>query len=301
MTITTDLDQLLEAFADPHATDLVINGPEDVQVFTLGGWQAKQPRLTTGNRLDELAVVMVSLANRHLDLANPMVDVTLGAAECPKLADLGVERLRVHAVLGGTVSPHTLVSLRAHRIRSAQSLASAVTGFENGGGFLGRLRQVAESGESFLISGPPGSGKTTLLRAMLSVQPTLRTVVIEDTAELLPINGHFVGLQARQANTEQRGELGLDRLLRESLRMNPERIVVGEVRGAEAKILLEAIGLAGIGGAGTIHATAASQVGRRLELLSGQPGALNQFQWQVHLRRTNTGRAIDSIRSVAHE
>ena len=299
MNTSADIDRLLEAFADPRVTDLVLNGYSQSMVLTPAGWQATTAPVASDSQLDELAIVLVSLANRHLDLANPMADVTLGVAELPRLGQLGLQSIRVHAVLGRTVAAQSLISVRAHRARAEQPLSEVLSGFQGGRSFLSRLEEVAVSGGSFLISGPPGSGKTTLLRALLGRLPQLRTVVIEDTAELLPLSGHFIGLQARQANTDGRGEIGIGQMLREALRMNPDRLVVGEVRGAEATVLVDAINLAGIGGAGTMHARLAGQAAGRLRALTGNERALQVFDWHIHLERSSNSRAITAVERVA--
>ena len=288
--------KLLALLEDQTVTDVVVNGPEDLRVQAGGGWR----KVAIGNfgsaELASLAIGWIAKGNRHLDLANPMADVSLSAAELPELANLGLATLRVHAVLGGALSDTTFLSLRAHRVaRLSQNLAQVVAGFEASPETSGRLAQLAASGDSFLISGTPGSGKTTLLRAMLAHQPDLRTLVLEDTAELLPIDGHFVGLQVREANIELQGEIGYGRLLREALRMSPQRIVLGEVRGAEAAVLLEAMNLTGIGGACTIHSRSAEQVGARLVGLTGIANALDSFDWLIHLGAANGVRAIESI------
>jgi pilus assembly protein CpaF len=135
------------------------------------------------------------------------------------------------------------------------------------------LRDVVARRESFLVLGGTGSGKTTLLSAMLSeVDASQRLVVIEDTPELRPAHPHVVGLVARRANAEGGGEITMSQLLRQALRMRPDRIVVGEIRGAEVCDLLAALNTGHDGGAGTIHANSLYEVPARMEALAALGG-----------------------------
>ncbi|KPC87223.1 hypothetical protein ADL27_44380, partial [Streptomyces sp. NRRL F-6602] len=119
------------------------------------------------------------------------------------------------------------------------------------------LAALVEARLSFLISGGTGSGKTTLLSALLGlVGPAERIVLAEDSAELRPDHPHVVRLETRPANQEGRGAVALDDLVRQALRMRPDRLVVGEVRGAEVLHLLAALNTGHQGGAGTVHANA---------------------------------------------
>ena len=157
---------------------------------------------------------------------------------------------------------------------------------------------IAHARQNVLVSGPAGSGKTTLLRAILLEQPSLRTIVVEDTAELLPCGPSAIGLQVRQPNQEGAGFLPLRELTRQALRMRPERIVVGEVRGSEALELLNAMSTGHSGSAGTLHANAAEAVKLRLSSLLSEAGMApdlglhliqNAVQALVHL---NADRSI---------
>jgi pilus assembly protein CpaF len=153
---------------------------------------------------------------------------------------------------------------------------------------------------SFLISGGTGSGKTTLLSSLLGlVGPEERIVLAEDSAELRPEHPHVVSLEARPANQEGIGRVGLDDLVRQALRMRPDRLVVGEVRGAEVTDLLAALNTGHEGGCGTLHANAAADVPARLEALGTTAGldraALHSqlaaaLDVLVHLVRDRSGR-----------
>jgi pilus assembly protein CpaF len=136
-----------------------------------------------------------------------------------------------------------------------------------------KLAQLMAEQQNFLIAGPAGAGKTTLLRALLAQDPERRTVVVEDTAELLPMPGHVVGLQARQANIDGRGAITLDALAQQALRMQPQRLVIGEVRGSEVMVLLQSMNTGHAGSAATIHANSPQTVYPRLRGLAQSAGA----------------------------
>ena len=147
--------------------------------------------------------------------------------------------------------------------------------------------------------------KTTLLAALLAEAPhSERIVVIEDVAELRGAHPHVVSLQARQANLEGRGGVGLERLVREAVRMRPDRLVLGECRGAEIRELLCALNTGHDGGAGTVHANSLNDVPARLEALGALAGlgveatarlALSAIGAVLHLERSATGRRLAAI------
>jgi pilus assembly protein CpaF len=159
------------------------------------------------------------------------------------------------------------------------------------------------SRQNLLISGASGSGKTTLLGALLgAAAPSERIVAIEDVAELRVAHPHFVSLEARQANLEGAGQLGLERLVREALRMRPDRLVLGECRGAEIRELLAALNTGHDGGAGTLHANSLGDVRARIEAL----GALAELGPTAIARQTVSAigavlhlERVDGVRRVA--
>jgi pilus assembly protein CpaF len=203
--------------------------------------------------------------------------------------------IRVHAVLPPISPRGTLLSIRLPRVDhlSLDDLAAAqffdVIPMDAITRLVGRRANV-------LISGAGGSGKTTLLSAMLSSAPgTDRIVAIEDVAELRVAHPHFVSLEARQANLEGAGEVGLQRLVREALRMRPDRLVLGECRGAEIRELLAALNTGHDGGAGTLHANSLTDVPARLEAL----GALADMSPTAVARQTVS--AIDAVLHLRRE
>ncbi|MFE7844147.1 TadA family conjugal transfer-associated ATPase [Microbacterium sp. NPDC057407] len=246
-------------FDDPDVTDIFVNGPA---LFVDRGdgavldpaWAADE------DEVRELAVALIGLGGRHIDDATPCVDVRL---------DGGV---RVHAVLRPVATEGTAISIRIPRMERP-SLAD----LEASGMFDERsrhdLERLVARRENLLVSGAAGAGKTTLLGALLgSAPPHERIVTIEDVAELRPDHPHHVRLEARQPNLEGVGAIGLDRLVREALRMRPDRLVVGECRGAEVRELLSALNTGHDGGAGTVHANGIDEVPARLEALGALAG-----------------------------
>jgi pilus assembly protein CpaF len=157
----------------------------------------------------------------------------------------------------------------------------------------------------FLIAGGTGAGKTTVLAALLSlVPPTERIVIVEDAAELRPAHPHVVGLEARLSNVEGAGAVGMRDLVRQALRMRPDRLVIGECRGAEVVDLLGALNTGHEGGAGTLHANSSTDVPARLEalgLLGGVPRAALHaqiaaaLQVVIQVRATTAGRVLDEV------
>jgi len=171
------------------------------------------------------------------------------------------------------------------------------------------LRDLLDARLAFLISGGTGTGKTTLLNSLLSlVDPSERLVLVEDASELRPDHPHVVRLEARPPNVEGSGEITLRELVRQALRMRPDRLVVGEVRGAEVVDLLNALNTGHEGGCGTVHANSASDVPVRLEALAALAGlgrdALHSqvssaLQAVIHLvRRADGRRRVSEIRVV---
>ena len=213
--------------------------------------------------LRELAVRLIALGGRHIDEATPCVDVRLRGG------------VRVHAVLPPVSVSGTLLSIRVPQARrfGLGELADAGMFGADPLPTRGRLSEAVADRTNLLVTGAGGSGKTTLLGALLAgAPPAERIVAIEDVAELGVDHPHFVSLESRQANLEGAGAIGLERLLREALRMRPDRLVVGECRGAEIRELLAALNTGHDGGAGTLHANSLRDVPARIEALGALAG-----------------------------
>ncbi|MFF1877324.1 TadA family conjugal transfer-associated ATPase [Leifsonia sp. NPDC058230] len=271
-------------------TDLFINGEGELWVDggprglqRLDGWVADE-RATR-----ELAVRLIARGGRHIDEATPFMDVRLEGS------------VRVHAVLPPVSTRGTLLSIRIpspHRPRLPDLLAAGSISPSQNAVLLSAIALRT----NLLITGAGGAGKTTMLAALLShAPPDERLVLIEDVAELRVDHPHVVGLQTRQPNLEGAGGVDLRRLVREALRMRPDRLVLGECRGAEVQDLLSALNTGHDGGAGTLHANSLPDVPARLEALGALAGlgehalarqAVSAIGLVVHVERVHGMRRV---------
>lgn len=273
-------------------TDVFLNGDGSVWADRGGGASAVEGLRVSPATARALAVRLVALGGRHVDEATPCVDVRLG------------DGVRVHTVLPPVSPGGALVSVRlpAHERPGLADLDAE--------GFfvaapVARIRQLVADRANLLVTGAGGSGKTTFLAALLAAAPEgERILVLEDVAELRIAHPHVVSLEARQANLEGAGGIGLARLVREALRMRPDRLVVGECRGAELRELLAALNTGHDGGAGTLHANSLADVPARLEALGALAGmtpdavgrqAVSALDVVLHVERTAEGRRLAAL------
>ncbi|MET8730733.1 TadA family conjugal transfer-associated ATPase [Streptomyces parvus] len=273
--------------ADPEVTDVLVSAPDRVWVDRGGGLQLTGVTFPDAPAVRRLAQRLAAVAGRRLDDARPWVDARLP------------DGTRMHAVLPPVAVASTCLSLRVVRPR-AFSLAELVDAGTVPPGGDRILRALVEARISYVISGGTGAGKTTLLSSLLgAVGANERIVLAEDSAELRPDHPHVVRLESRPANQEGAGRVTLRDLVRQALRMRPDRLVVGEVRGAEVTQLLAALNTGHEGGCGTVHANAAEHVPARLEALGTAAGldrvALHSqlaaaLSVVVHLVRDRAGR-----------
>ncbi len=246
--------------AIPGVTDVLVNGPAHVYLDRGHGLEHSTVRFPDEESVRRLAQRLAAQAGRRLDDASPWVDA--------RLAD----GTRLHAVLSPLARPGTLVSLRVPARRSF-SLDELVVAGSLCDASAECLRRLIQARAAFIVSGGTGSGKTTLLSALLAtVDPAERLVIVEDATELRPDHPHVVGLEARPANIEGAGLVTVRDLVRQALRMRPDRLVVGEVRGAEVVDLLAALNTGHEGGCGTVHANSATDVPARFEALGVAAG-----------------------------
>lgn len=284
------LDPLLRA---DSTTDVLVTAPDAVWVDDGNGLRRSSIRFADDAAVRRLAQRLALMAGRRLDEAQPWVD--------GQLTGLGAGQftVRLHAVLPPIAPAGTCLSLRVLR-PATQDLAALISTGTIAPQGAELLRAVIDARLAFLISGGTGAGKTTLLSAALgAVAPHERIVCVEDAAELEPAHPHVVKLVARCANVEGVGEVTVRDLVRQALRMRPDRIVVGEVRGAEVVDLLAALNTGHDGGAGTVHANSPAEVPARLEALAAVAGmdraALHSqlaaaVQVLVHVSRDRAGR-----------
>lgn len=246
--------------ARPDVTDVLVTAPDEVWVDRGCGLERVDVRFADADAVRRLAQRLAAVAGRRLDDARPWVDARLP------------DGTRLHAVLPPVAVGSACLSLRVVRRRAFALAELAAAGTVPPGG-EGLLRGLLDARLSFLVSGGTGSGKTTLLSALLSlVRRDERIVLAEESAELRPDHPHVVRLEARPANQEGVGEVTLQDLVRQALRMRPDRLVVGEVRGREVVDLLAALNTGHEGGSGTVHANAAGDVPARLEALGAVAG-----------------------------
>ncbi|WIK81317.1 TadA family conjugal transfer-associated ATPase [Micrococcus lylae] len=266
-------------------TDVLVDG--NGRVWTDGADGLRQTgTILLPERARQLAVRLLHRAGRRLDAAVP-------------LADARVDGIRVHAVLPPLSGAGPLLSLRVPS-RRRPSLAVLAEGWPDGERWQAAVQHLVAAHATVLVSGATGTGKTTLLSAALGeADPAERIITVEDTLEAAPAHPHVVCLQARSANAEGAGEVGLAELIRQALRMRPDRLVVGECRGAEVAEMLTALNTGHQGAWGTLHANSADDVPARLTAMGALAGwSAEALTAQVHagvdavlhLRRDARGR-----------
>ena len=285
------LGPLEPLFALPGLTDVLVNGPRSVWIDRGAGLERASVGFDDEAAVRSLAQRLVSSAGRRLDDAAPFADAVLP------------DGTRLHAVLPPLTECAT-ISLRVFG-RQRRELTDLV-----GSGALDPLagavlRAVMAARLAFVISGGTGSGKTTLLGCLLGLVPAdHRIVAVEDAAELTVAHPHVVRLTARPPNVEGAGAVDLRDLVRQALRMRPDRIVVGEFRGAEVADLLVALNTGHDGGAATVHANTAAAVPARLEALGMLAGlgaetiarlASTALQVVVHVERSGGVRRVAEL------
>jgi pilus assembly protein CpaF len=277
--------------ADPAVTDVLVNGPDEVWVEDGAGLRRVDCPLGDDAAVRRLAQRLAAACGRRLDDASPFVDAQLR------------DGTRLHAALPPIAVGAVHLSLRTFRplAFSLEELVTAGT-FPSAGADI--LRAVVRARLAFLVTGGTGAGKTTLLAAMLgAVSHDERLVIVEDATELRPAHPHVIRLQARPSNADGAGEITLRELVRQALRMRPDRLVVGECRGAEVVELLAALNT-GHGGAGTLHANTAEDIPARMEALGALGGLTRDalhaqlaaaVQVAVQVARTTAGRVVAEI------
>lgn len=271
----------------PGISDVLVNGPAEVFIDRGTGLERVDVTFVDDEEVRQLAARLAAAAGRRLDDASPFVDGRLPGG------------VRLHAVLAPVAAPGTCLSLRipARRTFSLDDLVAAGSLPPEGAELL---RRVVGARVPFLVSGGTGTGKTTLLAALLSEVPEgERIVLVEDSRELHPNHPHCVRLEARPPNGEGAGAIDLTALVRQALRMRPDRLVVGEVRGAELRDLLTALNTGHEGGCGTVHANSVADVTARLEALAALGGLTREachaqvaaaLRVVIHLARDRAGR-----------
>ena len=283
----------LQEFLDtPGVTDVLVNAPGYAWIDTGTGLEQRPVALPTAGSVRELAVFLAASGGRRLDDASPMVDARLPGG------------VRLHAVLPPVADGCTVISLRvvrggSHSLEDMETMGTVAPAIGVA------LRSLVKARASVVISGATGSGKTTLVSALLScVSPQARMVIIEEAGELEPRHPHVVRLVERRPNIEGAGAVSLATLVRESLRMRPDRIVLGECRGVEIADVLTAANTGHRGGMVTLHANSIHEVPARVVALCALAGMSERaavlqtsagFQAVAHMERTAHGRVVSEV------
>ncbi len=280
----------------PGITDILVNSTR-VWVDCGQGVEPIDDGFSSEEEVRALAITMAAICGKRLDDAVPIVDGIL---------PMGV---RVHAVIPPLSGEGTIISLRIPA-RGGLTLEQMRKGASIDDTTQQILSRMLEVRCNVLISGATGSGKTTLLSALLSsISVNERLICIEEISELHPAHPHVVHLQARQANTQGRGEVSLSELVRAAMRMRPDRIILGECRGGEVRDIMSALNTGHRGSFATIHANTPAEVPARLSALGALAGmsaeathvqARAAFDLVVHMERSmgsygNTGRRVAQI------
>jgi pilus assembly protein CpaF len=289
------LEKLL---ADDSVTEIMVNGPHDVWIERKGRLYETHVRFNDDAHLRRIINKIVGTVGRRIDESSPMVDARLPDGS------------RINAIIPPLSLSGPLVTIRKFG-RNRLALADMV----KLGTLTGDAKEFLEicllAELNLLISGGTGSGKTTLLNALsASISDEERIVTIEDAAELRLNQRHVLRLESRPRNIEGEGEVAIRDLVRNSLRMRPDRIIVGEVRGAEALDMLQAMNTGHDGSLSTVHANSARDALARVEtmvLMAGYDLPVRAIRNQiasaldliVHLERMPDGsRKISSITEV---
>ena len=287
---------LTSLLTDPLITDVLVTTPEHVWIDRGQGIERTDVTFPDDASVRRLAQRLASACGRRLDDASPFVDARLS------------DGTRFHAVLSPIALSGTCISLRVPR-RHDFDMAALVAAKSIPNRVVPWIQAIVDARLSVLLTGGTGCGKTTWLSVLLDlVEPDERIVLVEDSSELHPAHAHVVRLEARPPNIEGSGAISLRDLVRQALRMRPDRLVVGEVRGAEVVDLLAAMNTGHEGGFATIHANSAADVPARLEAL-GQAAGLDRAAVHsqliagvdvvIHLRRDRDGQRRWSSISVA--
>ncbi|MBD8507257.1 TadA family conjugal transfer-associated ATPase [Hoyosella sp. G463] len=256
------LDPLLD---DETVTDVIVNGAGPVYADRGSGLAPTEVALPDERSVRRLAQRLAIAAGKRLDESQPWVD-----GHVPR--DQATTTIRLHAMLPPLSVDGTCISLRIlrparHSLRDLTATGMLTPASQQ------LLEAIIAARRSFLVTGGTGTGKTTLLGALLAEVPRdERIICIEDATELNPPHPHLVRLAARAANIEGIGAIPMRDLIRQALRMRPDRLIVGEVRGSEVIDLLAALNTGHEGGAGTIHANSPRELPARLEALAALGG-----------------------------
>ena len=264
--------------ADGSITEIMVNGINDVFVERRGRLERAPSVFRNEDQLYQVIDRIVSSVNRRIDESSPMVDARLEGGE------------RVNIIIPPLALDGPTVTIR--RFPRPFRLPDLVTKKSINKPIMELLKVLVEARLSVLVSGGTGTGKTTFLNALSGAIPeTERIITIEDDAELSLQRAHVVRLESRPANIEGEGEVTIRDLVKNALRMRPDRIVVGEVRGAEAMDMLQAMNTGHEGSLTTVHANSAEDALVRLETLA----SMSELELPVDTLRDQINTALNII------
>jgi pilus assembly protein CpaF len=286
-TQTSSLGILESLLDNSNITDILVNGHKEVWIDQGQGLEKTKLTFLNEESVKSLAQKLALSTGRRLDQSQPYVDAQL------------TKTIRLHAVLTPIASPGTFISLRIHRPKT-MSLTELVINKTLTTSQKNFLTEMIKNKKSFVICGGTGSGKTTLLNSLLSdVEKSQRILIIEDSRELNPQHPHVLSLEGRPANIEGMGLITMKDLIKQSLRMRADRLIIGEVRGAEVIDWLSALNTGHTGSAGTIHANSIHEVITRFESLGLMAGLSKEaihsqlgtaLNYVIHIKRNSEGK-----------
>jgi len=295
---TLGLGPLAMLMADPAVTDVLVNGPDRVYVERFGRLEQTAIRFRDGDHLVRIIQRIAARVGRHIDESSPMVDARLpdGSRVNATIQPVTIDgpTLSIRRFGRGRLRRDDLLKLRMYSPEIVSFLDFAVRARKN-----------------ILISGGTGAGKSTFLGALAeAIPPSERVVTIEDAAELILDQEHVIRMETRPANVEGRGRISTRDLVANCLRMRPDRIIVGEVRGPEALDMLQAMNTGHDGGLTTIHSNGPRDALARLETMVLMAGLdlpsraireqmVSALHLIVHVRRFEDGvRRVESVTEI---
>jgi pilus assembly protein CpaF len=265
----------------------LVNGYKEVWIDQGKGLERTRLSFINEENVRSLAQQLALSTGRRLDQSQPYVDAQIS------------KTIRLHAILSPVSNPGSIISLRIHRpeVISLNNLVETDTLTKKQKDFF---EKIIKDDKSFVISGGTGSGKTTLLNSLLSsCDENQRILIIEDSRELNPQHPHVVSLESRPANIEGMGLITMKDLIKQSLRMRADRLIIGEVRGIEVTDWLSALNTGHRGSAGTIHANSIREVVIRFESLGLISGLSKEaihsqlktaLNYVIHIEKDSQGK-----------
>ena len=288
-----EIEKLKPLLADERVTDILITSSSKTQVEIAGRLTQVEPLFENESQLRSWAQAVFSSCGGRLDLSQPLGEVSVPT-------DFGL--LRIHSVLAGECSLDTQVSIRRHPLRSL-SLQELLATDSINLNQLQLIQTILQNKENFVIVGGTGAGKTTLLRAMLNEVSSERIVTLEENFELALVS-HAVALKTRESNHEGVGAITLTTLLRNALRMRPDRIVIGEARGEELLLLLQSLNTGHSGAGFSLHANSYKDAYLRMVGILNFAGVSNELakaliansiHWIIEVKRESGLRRVVAI------